>query len=190
MVDTAPHRPPTNPSGSADIAPSEKTPAVEITLLSHRSIWRLKSWGTLPFAARADLTGQILPTTVGTTASGVWRILCLGPGEWLFTARTPTTSTLSQPIVSVHPIALVDVTDGLTGFRIQGSLARDLLSKGCGLDLHPRSFSPGRCARSRLAQIPVVIDCLDDSSGTDLYVARSYGAYLHTWLTDAAAEWS
>jgi heterotetrameric sarcosine oxidase gamma subunit len=188
MVDTTQSQSPTNPSGSVDITPSERTPAVEITLLRHRSIWRLKSWQTPRFAARADLTGQILPTNVGTTASGVWRILCLGPGEWLFTA--PTTSTLSTPVVAIHPIALVDLTDGLTGFRLQGPLARELLSKGCGLDLHPRSLPPGRCARTRLAQIPVVIDCLDDSSGIDLYAARSYGACLKSWLTDAAAEWA
>jgi sarcosine oxidase subunit gamma len=82
------------------------------------------------------------------------------------------------------------MTDGLTAFRLQGPLTRELLSKGCGLDLHPQSLPPGRCARTRLAQIPVVMDFLDDSSDIDLYVARSYGAYLHSWLTDAAAEWS
>src|SRR5258708_6617465 len=139
MGDTTP-LPPLNHGTASDQGGSlEITPSVQITPLTHRSIWRLKSWQTVPFAARADLTGQILPTNVGTTASGMWRILCLGPGEWLFTAPTPNTSTLPHPVVAIHPIALIDMTDGLTGFRLQGSRARDLLSKGCGLDLHPRS---------------------------------------------------
>src|ERR1700722_14977753 len=129
MVDIAPSQPPPNhgqaPNPSDSVA---STPSVEITPLSPRSIWRLKSWQTLPFAARADLTGQILPTIVGATVSGVWRILCVGPGEWLFIARTPTTWTPCQPAVAVHPIALVDLTDGLIGFRLQGPLAREFLS--------------------------------------------------------------
>jgi sarcosine oxidase subunit gamma len=63
-----------------------------------------------------------------------------------------------------------------------------LLSKGCGLDLHPRSFPAGRCARTRFAQIPVVLDCPDEDSRFDMYAGRSYRQYLHEWLLDAAVE--
>jgi sarcosine oxidase subunit gamma len=72
--------------------------------------------------------------------------------------------------------------------RVQRPDARELLSKGCGLDLHPRFFAPDQCARTRFAQIPVVIDCLNGPSRFELYVARSHLSYLHSWLVDAAAE--
>ena len=88
--------------------------------------------------------------------------------------------------LSGRGVALVDVTDALVSFEIHGPATRDVLSKGCGLDFHPRSFLPGQCARTRFAQIPVLIECIDESSRFELSVAQSYSAYLHSWLKDAA----
>jgi sarcosine oxidase subunit gamma len=71
---------------------------------------------------------------------------------------------------------------------VRGSAARELLSKGCGLDLHPESFPAGHCARARFAQIPVVIECLEEPPRFEMTVARSYLQYLQSWLEDAAVE--
>jgi hypothetical protein len=40
----------------------------------------------------------------------------------------------------------------------------------------------------RFAQIPVIIDCLDEPPRFELTVARSYLQYLRFWLTYAAVE--
>jgi sarcosine oxidase subunit gamma len=81
---------------------------------------------------------------------------------------------------------LVDITDGIAAFEMHGPAVRDLLAQGCGLDFHPRSFPPGHCARTRFAQIAVLIDCLDELRFV-LYVSRSYAHYLQSWLIDAAS---
>lgn len=171
----------------------DKTAAVQITVTSSRTSLRLKSW--LPEYTNGGksvvLAGRELPSAVGTTLSGPMRVLCIAPGEWLIVSYEHQASVLREniePDLLQQGLTLVDLTDGLAGLEVQGSAAREVLSKGCGLDLHPRSFPTGRCARTRFAQIPVVVDCLDEPPRFELYVARSYFSYLRLWLIDAAAE--
>jgi sarcosine oxidase subunit gamma len=166
---------------------------VQITSVSGRTLLRLKSW--LPeYTTRGKpvaLAGQELPSRVGATLSGAMHALCVGPGEWLITLHEHQASSLREhiePDLSKQGLVLVDLTDGLAVLQAQGSAVREVLCKGCGLDFHPRSFLAGRCARTRFAQIPVVIECLDEPPRFDFYVARSYLRYLHSWFTDATAE--
>jgi len=155
--------------------------------------FRAQSWvPERPGSDKAPRLGeQAFPTQVGTTSRGSPRILCLGPGDWLIVSREQTSSGLRQrldPDLAGQGLALVDVTDAWVTLEVHGPSARDLLAKGCGLDLHRHSFVSGRCARTRCAQIPVILECLDDSPRFELSVARSYFDYLHSWLKDAAAE--
>jgi sarcosine oxidase gamma subunit len=46
-------------------------------------------------------------------------------------------------------------------------------------------FPAGRCTRTRLAQLAVVVDCIDPAPRFELYFGRSYLKYLHAWLVDA-----
>jgi len=172
-----------------------KTAAAQITALGGSRLLRLRSW--LPEhtngAKPVVLAGRALPSQVGATMSEPMRVLCVGPAEWLIVAHERQRLELREDIESELPkygLALVELTDGFAGLDVRGSAARELLSKGCGLDLHPRSFPAGRCARTRFAQIPVVVECLDEPPRFELFVARSYFHYLHSWLTDAAAEFS
>ena len=110
--------------------------------------------------------------------------MCLGPADWLLVSQMHFATE-----VSAQGLALVELTDGVAGLAVTGSAVRELLAKGCGLDLHPRSFPAGRCARTRFAQIPLVMDCLE-ASRFELYAARSYEHYLHAWLDDAAREFA
>jgi sarcosine oxidase subunit gamma len=166
---------------------------VQINPVSGRTWLRLKSWlpqyttGGKPVA----LAGYELPSQVGATLSGAMHVLCVGPGEWLIASHGHTASALRERIehdLQGNGLALVDLTDGLATLAVSGSLARELLSKGCGLDFHPRSFPPGQCARTRFAQIAVVIECLDAPARIELIVARSHVRYLRSWLADAAIE--
>jgi len=166
---------------------------LQITPVSGRTVLRLKSW--LPEFVTGGkpvvLAGQELPTQVGAILSGPLRVSCLGPGDWLIVLQEHPASSLREhiaPDLSTQGFALVDLTAGVAGLEVQGSRACEVLSKGCGLDLHPRNFPAGRCARTRFAQIPVIIECLDGPPRFELNVARSYFHYLYAWLTDAAAE--
>jgi sarcosine oxidase subunit gamma len=173
-------------------AQGRTAPVVEVTS-TRRTALRLKSW--LPEytsgAKPVVIGGWEFPSNVGTTKSGPMRVLCVGPGEWLLISHENEASG-ARPYMETDPptpgIALADLTSGLVGLEVQGSGVREVLSKGCGLDLDPRSFPPGRCARTRFAQIPVVVECLDDPPRYQLYIARSYLHYLQSWLADAAVE--
>ena len=79
--------------------------------------------------------------------------------------------------------------DGATGINADRTRARDLLAKGCSLDLHPRVFGRGGCAQSHLAKAQVVLHQVSDEPAFDLYVLRSFADYLWAWLEDAAGEY-
>jgi sarcosine oxidase subunit gamma len=84
---------------------------------------------------------------------------------------------------------VVDVSDSRAVITLSGPRALDVLAKGCPLDLHPRVFSPGRCAQSLLAKAHVLLHRVDDAPTFEIYVHRSFADYLWTWLEDAAAEY-
>jgi sarcosine oxidase subunit gamma len=171
------------------------TEGVQIAAVGERALLRLKSWlpECTPGGRPVVLAGQEMPSRVGAVMSGLMHVLCVGPGEWLIIAPEEQGTSLRQriaPDLVNFGLVLVDLSVGVAALAVQGPVARELLSKGCGLDLHPRSFPAGRCARTRFAQVRVIIECLDGSPRFELYVARSYFQYLHSWLLDAAAEFA
>jgi sarcosine oxidase subunit gamma len=138
----------------------------------------------------------LLPSEPNTTAGrGDLVALWLGPDAWLLTC--PATQTASRidglrtALAEVHA-AIIDVSDGRVALRLAGPNARDVLAKGCPLDLHRRVFAAGRCAQSLLAKTSVLIHLLDEDAPRgptfDLYVARSFAHYLFAWLEDAGRE--
>jgi sarcosine oxidase, subunit gamma len=163
-----------------------------ITAVGYRTVLRLKSWQWRSAGgASVVLAGWELPTGVGEMGSGPMRALCVGLDEWLLISQELDSQVMRarlEPLLIAQCLALVDLTDALVAFEVQGAVARELLAKGCGLDL--QQFSPGRCARTRFAQIPVTIQCLDEPMRFELLVARSYATYLRVWLIDAAMEFS
>jgi sarcosine oxidase subunit gamma len=80
-----------------------------------------------------------------------------------------------------------DVSQALTRIQIGGPEVRELLAKGCSLDLHPPLFPAGRAARTRFAAMPVIVRCTG-TSAFELIVTRSYTDYLLSWLADAELE--
>jgi sarcosine oxidase, subunit gamma len=139
----------------------------------------------------------LLPGEPNTTAArGDLTALWLGPDAWLLTCPPDEVAahigSLREAVSDVHA-AITDVSDGRVALRLGGPNARDLLAKGCPLDLHPRAFASGRCAQSLLAKASVLIHLLDDDARRgptfDVYVARSFAHYLFAWLEDAGREY-
>ena len=134
-----------------------------------------------------------LPTTPNTwvpTASG--RAVWLGPDEWLLTSTTETPEELEQRVRSiVVPLggAAADVSAQRIALRLTGSRVRDVLAKGCAIDLHPRVFGRGRSAQSTLGLAGVVLLALGDDEFLVL-VRSSFAGYLAEWLLDAALEFT
>ena len=139
------------------------------------------------------LGGAELPSRVGSTLEGRSRWLSIGPGEWLAIVPQQAAADFRDHLARQLPdsgLAVADLTDGLAQLEVEGKLAAEVLSKGCGLDFHPSAFPVGHCARTRFAQIPLVLVRLEGPPRFELYVARSYARYLNDWINDAAAEFS
>jgi sarcosine oxidase subunit gamma len=155
------------------------------------SIIRVQSWnGALAPSAVEQLLGVRWPKTIGAVASGRAAIICVGPTDWRVIAADPDfTPWLQQLDAAFEGSAFraTDVSQALARIEIDGPEARELLAKGCSLDLYPPLFPPGRSARTRFAGMPVVVRCLRHST-FECIVPVSYADYFLSWLEDAALE--
>jgi sarcosine oxidase, subunit gamma len=160
----------------------------------------------IPFLAQISLRGDArdpafrkavlstlgfdVPTKPNTVAgSPSLAALWLGPDEWLLVGDPALEKTLvprlGLALGGLHS-AVVDVSEARTTMEISGPRSRDLIMKGCSLDLHPRAFQPGGCAQTNLARANVILRLVNEA--WLLHVRISFATYLATWLLDAMAE--
>jgi len=147
---------------------------------------------TLLAHAVAAALGCALPTTPNTTASAGERgALWLGPDEWLVVGPPGDERALERELRAAMAGrfgTVVDVSANRTTLELAGARAREVLRKGCSLDLHPRAFGPGRCAQTTLARAQVILEQTDEQPVFRIYVRPSFAGYLVAWLADAMAE--
>ena len=143
--------------------------------------------------AAAEALGLALPKTPNTTAAaGDLAALWLGPDEWLVVGPPGREGAIADDLraaLARQHSAVTDVTEGRTVIGLAGAHARDVLMKGCPLDVHPRAFKPGMCAQSLLAKATIILHQTSDAPAYDIYVERSFADYLWSWLEDAALEY-
>ncbi len=115
----------------------------------------------------------------------------LGPNEWLIvtTANDEDLAEKLRDACKTVFAAVTVVSGGQTLVRLSGSKARELLSKGCTLDFHPRVFTVGQCAQSLLGKAPMLIRQLDEQPLYEIVIRRSFADYLGLWLIDASEEY-
>jgi sarcosine oxidase subunit gamma len=150
--------------------------------------------GTVGAEASAAL-GVDLPTAPNTwVPAGTGRAVWLGPDEWLLSSTTETPEELEA---RVRAAALelggsaTDVSAQRIGLRLTGARVRDVLAKGCSIDLHPRVFDRGSSAQTVLGQAGVVLLALSDAGDDYAALVRSsFAGYLADWLLDAALEFT
>lgn len=128
------------------------------------------------------------PNTVARSTE--YDVLWLGPDEWLVRSVGPVQAGMLEEkladAVRGSYAAAVDVGSGYTVVEIGGQCVRDVLARGCPLDLHPRVFKAGQCAQSHYFKASVVLV----PTGNDLYeivVRRSFADYFVRIMLDAAA---
>ena len=140
----------------------------------------------------AQQLGQELPVHVNTMSFGEHCVYWLGPDEWLILTNQSTTVSLVQKLrgaISGVSASVTDVSGGQSVFRISGSAARNILSKGCTLDFSPNGgFAQGNCAQSSLAKTHVLLGCIEEPDCFEIIVRRSFSDYLMLWLDRAGAE--
>ncbi len=81
--------------------------------------------------------------------------------------------------------SLTSLSHGRTRLFLEGAAAREVLSTGIAVDLHPEVFRCDAYALTGLEDTPVLLH-RTDSQRYELYVLRTYAGWVWEWLTDAA----
>ena len=140
-------------------------------------------------AATQTQRGRILNPSPASTPSCT--IYWLGPDEWLLVSALGKESDIAEQLgenLAEQCYSLVDVTGGQVMMRLRGPRAREVLAKGCTLDLHPRAFKTGQCAQTTLAKTSMLIALADDTPTFDIIVRRSFAEYAARWLRHSGAS--
>ncbi|MFJ4200318.1 sarcosine oxidase subunit gamma [Streptomyces sviceus] len=149
-----------------------------------------------PASEAADRIGRTLgaplPRRCGdTAASALHTIMWLGPDAWLVLSRAEAGTVTAQVRQALDgaPGSAVDVSANRTTLELSGPAAREVLEKGCPLDLHPRAFGPGHAVSTTVGPIAVLLWQLDDGPTYRLLPRSSFADYLARWLIDAMSEY-
>ncbi len=168
-------------------------PAVTVTVRGNLGYINLRGRASDPAfleVAEQELA-QPLPVEPNTFSTGENRVCWLGPDEWLvvtpIAAATDLAQRLEKVLSSCHA-AVNDISGGQVTLQLEGSGCRDLLARGCTLDLHPHVFRVGDCAQSGLAKANVFIALVDDTPAFMVVVRRSFADYLCRWLARAGCD--
>jgi sarcosine oxidase subunit gamma len=180
--------------GDAGVTLAEKTLPVAVNL-------RGKAGDPAFVEAVRGALGLEPPTAPNTVAaSDGTALLWLGPDEWLAVQHDAAPGAEAQLAAKLRAAlandaggqhaAITEVGESLCCIAVAGPRARDLIAKGCPLDLHPRVFGGvGHCAQSHLAKAAITLHQVGDAPAYDLYTRRSFSDYLWRWLEDAGREY-
>ncbi|HEX7937116.1 MAG TPA: sarcosine oxidase subunit gamma [Paraburkholderia sp.] len=133
------------------------------------------------------------PAKANTVARGNgYDMLWLGPDEWLVRSATAHDAARTAPLQAKLGAAFagvfasaVDIGSGYTVLEIDGTRAREVLSRGCPLDLHPNLFGDGQCAQSHYFKASITL-LPTGADSFDIVVRRSFADYFVKIMLDAA----
>src|SRR5262245_9803816 len=132
---------------------------------------------SLPEPGRAGLAQDMAALWIAPATCLLTRAWQMEGG--LFRKVTPALADLA---------ACVDQTHGHTTLRLSGAPCRDVLAKGCRIDLHERVFGPGRTAVTPIAHVAAVLHQVDAAPTFDLIVPATLAQSFLEWLLASAAE--
>jgi len=144
----------------------------------------------------ASVTGGLPAACGAVSCAGDTSVLWLGPEEFLVVAPLEAHESLGGDLIQALREALadgegqmVDLSANRTTFDLTGPRARAVLEKGCALDLHPRSFTPGTAVSTEVGNIPVILWKTGEESYR-LFPRASFADFLGRWLLDAMREYA
>jgi sarcosine oxidase subunit gamma len=124
-----------------------------------------------------------------STWSGDDPVICrIAPDSWLLLSALHEAAEIIPAVrtgCGRRSFAITDLSDSFVTIWIEGAQAAALLARGCGLDLSIGGFGNVACARTRFAQLPVVLRRVT-SERIECVVDRSVAQYLYGWMQDAA----
>ena len=141
-------------------------------------------------AAVEKNTGLKLPSPGHTSTSGDVTAIWIAPDTWLVMQAMPTSTDLIAQLTracGAHA-SVVDQSCGYVALQLSGARARDVLAKGCRIDLHPRAFGPGRAAATIIAHVHGIVWQVDQVPTFELIVPSTIAEHVYEWLCISAAE--
>lgn len=172
--------------------PDAPLPGVRFDVIAGRDVVRVSPFNGKRTQANAALCKKFklaLPAvgkssakseyTAAWAALDAWYVMAPGAG------RGALHATLAKALRT--SAAVVDQTHGVTGIRVSGHRCRDLLAKGCPVDLDPALFPVGACAATQMEHTTVHLRRSADEA-YELLVPTSQVASFWHFLTEMALE--
>lgn len=113
----------------------------------------------------------------------------LGPDEWLIGGPEGDADLIRQEIETAlgeRPHSLVGVSHRNVAIEISGRRAHIALNAGCPLDLDDTAFPGGTATRTLLGKAEVILMRPGSEPLYRLECWRSFSAYVHEFLSEAA----
>jgi sarcosine oxidase subunit gamma len=161
----------------------------ERRLLGHLTL-RCDTQNTQQQVIAAQLLGVELPCKPLTSVQQDELAVCwLGPDEWLITVPPERAFALEHAFHErmVGHWALVDVSSGLTVYRLTGPCVVAMLKKSVPVDLHPTAFPVGKVVTTVFAKASATLRRVDEACW-DVVVRRSFADDVWLWIQDASRE--
>lgn len=118
-------------------------------------------------------------------------IFWMGPNRWWLVGvehKLPSVEEFLQNLAAFG-VAVTEISEAFAVLTLSGEHARDVLSKGCTIDVHPSATQSESVIQTNLAKAQVVI-YHPKNNNFEIFVRRSFAEYLWTWLEDASVEYS
>ena len=168
-------------------------PALTIAERPHLTITQISAFhGKTDAIAKAVLSAAALelPKTPKRVAAKELALIGVAPSQWLAIAQGGEGRALLARLAGALTglASIVDQSDAKALLKVNGPRVRDVLAKGCALDLHPRAFKPQDAATTQIALIPCQLWQLDEAPTFELAVPLSHARSFWSWLAASAAE--
>ena len=121
---------------------------------------------------------------VDRAAAGL--VLGVRPQRWLLLSAPGEPAALARSWQQACSgcAAVIELSAALRAFHITGEASREVLKRGCRLDLDPPGFPAGTAASTIMAQVPITLAALAD--GVLLLAPSGTARHVREWLMAAA----
>lgn len=136
--------------------------------------------------ARRRVAGIDLPACGRLTRAAQQLVLSVRPGRWLMLSapQAPGLAARAWVAACADQGAVVDLSSALTPLLFTGARVREVLARGCRLDLAGAALQEGRAAATVMAQVAVILAVLPP--GMLVLTPSSTARHLREWLIATA----
>jgi len=116
------------------------------------------------------------------------RILWSAPRTWLIISNKENIINIIKKNCDSTNFAITDVSHSRAVIQIKGLNAREVLKKGCPININ--EFRKNTCVGTIFNGITILVDCVEDNPDTfNLFSLRSFGESFYHHITDSALEY-